>query len=127
MLIQCYSKTQNIRFLLLLELIIRLVRSQHSIQLVCCLSLLLATSMGLLITSLVPIATCGRVRSIQTALASPGASTSIQATSASATSIVAAVFLFVVFQRIDTSIPTTKRCTETVTEDRQSTPSQNYY
>ena len=66
-----------------------------------CLSLLLVTSMGLLITSLVPIATCGRVRSIQAILAAPCTSTSIQTTSASAATFVTTVYLFVVFQRIN--------------------------
>jgi len=41
------------------------------------LFLLLATSMGLLITMLVPAASCGLLRSIQAALTAPGTSTSI--------------------------------------------------
>ena len=60
--------------------------------------MLLATSMGLLITTLVPTATCGLLRSIQTTLTTPGTSTSIQTTSTSTTTIVTSAFLFVVSQ-----------------------------
>ena len=73
------------------------------------LFLLLAASMGLLVATLGPVATCGQVHSIQTTLATPGTSTSIQATSVSTeTAIVTSVFLFVVFQRINIQYPQPK-------------------
>ena len=68
-------------------------------MILCCLSLLLAASIGLLITAMVPIAACGRVRSILATITARGISTSVQASSASTAAIVASVFLFVVFQQ----------------------------
>ena len=64
-------------------------------------SQLLAASVSLLVTVLVPIAPCGQVRSLPTSHPLAGASTSIQTSSTAAAPIVAAVFLFVVSQRIN--------------------------